>query len=120
MPILKLSSITCMVPDESDKDELYLKLNGRKIWPKKSKYHRIDTDETVKINMRFRVTEGRIALEVWDYDLASKDDHLGTFFFAVKNKSGRYSELMTNNMEVSEHASYLLNWEIEAEEVVGK
>lgn len=118
MPLLRLSSITCMVPDESDKDELYLVHEGVKIWPKKSKYHKIDVDESVKLNMVFKVTVGWIAIEVWDYDFASKNNHLGTFHFKIVETPGKFTCTMTNNEEVSERASYLLNWEIIEEQLI--
>jgi hypothetical protein len=31
MPKIKLNSLKCTIPDELDKDEIYLKMNGEKI-----------------------------------------------------------------------------------------
>jgi len=113
MPILKLSSVSCQVPNEDDKDEMFLKINGQKIWPKENRYFKIDVDETVPINLRFKVTVGWIKLELWDYDFGKKNNHLGNFHFKVENKSGVFSTTLTINDEVTKIAEYVLNWETE-------
>ena len=45
MPKIKLTSIKCTVPDEIDKDEMFLKYKGEKIWPEDHKFFRVDVDD---------------------------------------------------------------------------
>jgi hypothetical protein len=51
MPFLKISSIVCEVPEESDKDEIYLMFRDKKIWPQNQKYFKIDVDEILSIDL---------------------------------------------------------------------
>lgn len=107
-----LSTIKCTVPDEIDKDEMYLKYKGSKIWPEGQLYFRIDVDEIAKVNKTLEVPEGWVEIELWDFDFTSRNDHLGTFRFKVDNQPGKYSCSMKINEKETEAASYLLFWEI--------
>ncbi|WP_258103128.1 hypothetical protein [Marinoscillum sp. MHG1-6] len=114
MPTLKLSSIVCEVPEESDKDEIYLKFRDKKIWPQKGKYQQIDTDETLHIGLSIKIERtGTLKLDLWEYDLTSKDDHLGVFQLEITSLDpGRFTELLVRDEEGAERASYYINWEI--------
>lgn len=111
MPRIKINSIQCITPDEVDKDEMYLKKDGKKIWPEGEKYHRVDTGDRETVNLKLDVADGWNEIEVWDFDYASLNDHLGTFKFNVDTGPGKYS----TSMELHERestASYLMFWEI--------
>ena len=78
MPTVTISSIICELPQETDKDEIYLVFKGKKIWPRDQKYQKIDTDENLPINIKLKLNgKGWLKLELWEYDLTSKNDHLG-------------------------------------------
>ena len=111
MPKIFLRSVKCTVPDESDKDEMYLKMNGEKIWPPQGRYHRLDTGDEVEIGLKLDVPEGWAAIELWDYDFISRNDLLGVFKFNVDNTQGEYSTSM-EVLEKNSPASYILEWEI--------
>jgi hypothetical protein len=112
MPRIRLNTIKCTVPDEIDKDEMYLKHNGKKFWPHGSLYFRVDVDDTVEIDEVMEVDEGFVEIEVWDFDYTSTNDHLGTFRFKVDDSPGKYSTSMTINPKKTKTASYFLMWEI--------
>lgn len=108
---IRLNNIHCTLPDEIDKDEMYLKHNGSKIWPKGSIYYRVDTGDIAEVDLIMEVEEGWTEIELWDFDFLSRNDFLGTFRFKVDDEPGTY----TNSMRLVEEnstASYLLNWEI--------
>ena len=71
MPRLRIHIIICNVPDESDKDEIYLEVNGKKIWPEKSKYLRIGVNESLEVKIGGKFSGQWMELELWDYDYTS-------------------------------------------------
>lgn len=112
MPTLRLHSIKCNVPDEIDKDEMFLKLDGHKIWPEESKYFRMDANDKVVIDHDMEVSAGWIELQLWDYDFVSTNDHLGTFKLNVDDQPGKFSASMEMNTKETHSASYFLEWEV--------
>ena len=111
MQKIRINSIQCVTPDEIDKDEIFLKKNGRKIWPKDQKYHKIDSSDIVNINLILAVSEGWNEIEVWDYDFLSLNDKLGIFKFKADSISGKYSTSMLLHDKKS-MANYIMYWEI--------
>jgi len=114
MPYLKVNSITCEVAEESDKDEIYLIHKGKKVWPPNQKYLKIDVDEVLNIGLKVKIQKpGSLHLELWEYDLGSKDDHLGDFHLEVsKLEPGHHTELLIRNEKGAKQASYYMNWEV--------
>ncbi|MCV9389319.1 hypothetical protein [Reichenbachiella ulvae] len=111
MPKIHIKSVQCTVPDEIDKDEMFLKYDGKKIWPVGDWYFRIDTGDKVVVNIDLEVQDGWNELELWDFDYLTFNDHLGTFKFFVDNNKGEYS----TSMELCEEgstASYIMQWEL--------
>lgn len=112
MPTVTISSIICELPQETDKDEIYLVFKGKKIWPRDQKYQKIDTDENLPINIKLKLNgKGWLKLELWEYDLTSKNDHLGTFHLKVDDSEGDFSEMLTN-IDPNSEVSYFLNWQL--------
>ena len=108
---IRINSVQCTTPDEIDKDELYLKMDGKKIWPAGNRYYRVDTGDRVDVGLEIEVAEGWNEIEVWDYDYTSRNDLLGAFKFNVHDAPGDYSTSMTL-LEKDSTASYYLYWEI--------
>ena len=107
---VKLLTLHCHISDESDLDEVYLKFDGKKIWPVSGKYQKMDLGETVLNISITRVTKGAIVeIELWDYDILSKDDNLGSFHLNLDSFGGGFSTEMKKISKTQ--ASYSLDWE---------
>lgn len=118
MPKIRLNRVHCTLPDEVDKDEMYLRHEGKKIWPKGSIYYRVDTGDTAPINLTLEVEAGWNEIELWDFDYLSRNDFLGTFRFKVDDDSpGMYTNSM-HLVEKNSTASYILDWEILSSDVL--
>lgn len=111
MKKIRLNRIHCTLPDEIDKDEMYLKYKGKKIWPKGIMYYRVDTGDIAPVNLTMEVEEGWNEIELWDFDYLSRNDFLGIFRFMVSDEPGVYSNSM-DLVEKNSTASYIMDWEI--------
>lgn len=112
MEKIRLKSITCHQPSEKDKDEIFLKLLGDKIWPTSSKFTRIDSDQTVDINLTIEAKTMWVEIELWEYDYLSKNDHLGDFVFKSRNYPGEYSSELKVMDNFDGKVAYTLHWEV--------
>ena len=111
MDKIKLKSITCYQPSETDKDEIFLQFRGDKIWPGTSKFMRIDTDQTFDINLIIDAASVWMEIELWEYDYTSKNDHLGDFVFKSSNYAGEYTSDLKVTDEFIDKVKYSLLWE---------
>ena len=111
MPKIRIKSVQCTTPDEIDKDEMYLKKDGHKIWPEGERYHRVDTGDIEQVGLDLEMESGWNEIEVWDYDFVSLNDRLGVFKFKVDEVPGKFSTSMTL-LERNSTASYMLFWEV--------
>ena len=109
MPTCNILSLICRIPDESDLDEIYLKLNGKKIWPESKKYKSIKMGKT---DLNFILKDvnhsDKIEIELWDYDFISVNDFLGTFTFYLDESGGPFTTDLSKKS--SQVASYSLEW----------
>jgi hypothetical protein len=87
--ICHLKTLTCHHCDERDGDELFIKFNGKRIWPEKEKYIKGADNCVIPINI-FLPVEGsaKIILQLWDYDLIC-NDLLGEFNF-LADENGQF------------------------------
>lgn len=107
---LHLTQIRCNVNDESDGDEIYLRYNGHKIWPA-GLFKGIKTNESIQVDVTVEVPDDEfVTIELWEYDLLSKNDYLGTFEMKMNETGGPFSSSLTLN-KAEYMASYLLTWE---------
>ena len=109
MPSLKLISLNCHVPDETNLDEVYLKMEGIKVWPLSEKYQQLPLGETLlNLSIDDISKDGTVEIELWDFDTLSRDDKLGSFVLHL-DQSGKFQTEMKKHDGTG--ASYSLEWE---------
>ena len=109
---LTLSNLHCYFVEEHNYDDVYLKYNGKKIWPldKKNEPMRIDTSQSLNIDLPDLIEGDEVVIELWDWDLLSPDDLLGSFKLIVA-EGGPFSTDMELNLKKTKKAKYTLDWE---------
>lgn len=115
MPVIRLLKLECIVNDEIDEDEVFLKYKGKKIWPQGRFYKSINTSESFELDLPVHLDNPHepIKIELWDFDYLSANDFLGYFEMTIGDeKMGEFSTSMTLQ-EKDSTASYVLHWEIE-------
>ena len=86
---LHIKAIHCHIPDEADADEVYLKLDGKKIWPS-AKYQSMQSGRE-EVELEYLVEKGGVhTIEVWDHDNFSRNDLLGTLKVDTSSSGGPY------------------------------
>jgi len=106
---LKILSIKCYLPDESDGDEIYLISEGKRIWPTDAGYLNIKEEET-RVDIEFSIEKGdRISVELWDHDKFSANDHLGSLVIEADAHGQFVNEFLK---EGKDQSKYALEWEI--------
>ncbi|MFY0606959.1 MAG: hypothetical protein JXR10_09595 [Cyclobacteriaceae bacterium] len=113
MPEILLKKLQCIVNDEIDEDEVYLKYDGKKIWPEDGIYKGIDNSETFELGVTVNHSDPNkvLTIELWDFDYLSPNDFLGTFDIRLGHDThGSFSTSMALKEEGST-ASYILHWQ---------
>jgi len=107
----KLKALRCYRSSERGGDEIYLKLDGKQMWPQVP-YERIHSMGEVEINLSIVTgkSAGSIRIELWEKDIL-KDDFLGYFLFVPNGSEGEYvSDLRLANKNDTHR--YAMVWEI--------
>jgi hypothetical protein len=87
----RLLSLHCFLSDEINKDELFLKWNGTKCWPEEAKFARLTEDSTrLQVDLKGIEIGSEVTLELWDYDLFTPNDLLGTFTMRLDERGGPF------------------------------
>ncbi|QSE96149.1 hypothetical protein [Fulvivirga lutea] len=107
---LRLLKLHCYRQEESDGDEVFIKYKKEKIWPLKSKYESMK-EGSLDVNVDIAGLESgtEVEIELWDYDLLTPNDKLGTFKMLVNEKGGPFKTDLL--VELGEDAKYSLEWE---------
>ena len=114
MYTLILPRLHCYFVEEHEYDDVYLKYNGEKIWPKDKKCQPIMMDTTTELNIRINdISKNQeVVIELWDWDFLSPNDKLGKFTLVVEGDPGPFSADMIQNRKETEKAKYTLDWEV--------
>ncbi len=111
---LKLTRLHCYFVEETEYDDVYLKYNGKKIWPADKRQQPVMMDTTTDLNVEIReiAKNQEVAIELWDWDFLSPNDKLGTFKLIVQGDPGPFSTDMVQNQKETKKAKYTLDWEV--------
>jgi len=109
---LKLKSLTCFITDEDKFDDVFLKYNGKKIWPSDKKHHPVAVGNT-KLNLIVsEITPNQnVVIELWDHDNFSPNDLLGKFTM-IPDKPGSPYMVDMIATHANDVAKYTLEWQI--------
>lgn len=106
---LRLNKIHCYLQDEGDGDELFLKYEGKRIWPSDKKYTK-STPEPIEVKVKIDDLDVHchLKIELWDYDFFTPNDKLGVFTMQLNERGGPFiTDLTTKG-----GAKYSLEWEV--------
>ena len=107
-----LLKLYCYSTDETKDDEVFLKFNGKRIWPQDKKYKVLEVgEEKVDVEIEGITPHEPFSIEVWDYDLLSPNDLLGKCTMIIDGKGGPFE---TDMVPVTQKdiARYTLEWEV--------
>ena len=114
MHTLLLNRLHCYFVEENEYDDVFLKYKGKKIWPAEKKQHPIMMDTTTELGIEIPdlARNEEVVIELWDWDLLSPNDKLGTFSLTIEGDSGPYSTDMVQNRRETKKAKYTLDWTV--------
>lgn len=100
--------------EEHKFDDVYLKYDKKRIWPLEKKQQPVYMDSETELNVSITgLKDGqRIQIELWDWDLLSPDDLLGTFNMQIAY-GGPYTTDMVRNLKETKKAKYTLEWYVD-------
>ncbi|HLF32949.1 MAG TPA: hypothetical protein VI583_01850 [Cyclobacteriaceae bacterium] len=111
---LRLLNLNCYATEESGYDDVYLMLNGKKIWPRKKRQRSVPIGTTpLNVEIDDLVPGTKLEIEIWDYDVISEDDNMGYIPFFIDKPGGPYTTDMVADPEEAKTARYNIEWEID-------
>jgi len=107
---IHLLDLHCYLSDESKGDEVFLKYDGKKIWPEKDKFVPMKGGSQ-RIGYEIEVERGSsVEIEIWDYDVLSANDKLGVVKLLADVQGGPFHSDMIR--KDTQNAKYVLDWEV--------
>ena len=105
---VKLSSGSSGYPDD-----LYIKVNGSKVWPSGKLYESIGLQQTKAVGYTLPLGD-KVTIQLWDSDKVSADDLLGYLNLGEDGsfKDGSFTYLVQNGDEDSNGSIYEINIKI--------
>ncbi len=111
---VRLINLNCYATEEPGYDDVYLMLNGKKIWPQKKRQRPVRIGSTeLNIDIEDIDPGTKLDIEIWDYDVISANDLMGHVFIFVDQPGGPYSTDMIPDPVEAKVAKYTLEWEID-------
>ena len=99
--LCRLNFLNCIINDEKGFDDVFLKVNGKKIWPKKKKQQSVPPGPTsLDVEIHGIEPETHMEIEIWDYDFISRNDLLGSVKVYIDEPGGPYiTDMIPNEKE---------------------
>ena len=111
--LCRLIYLNCIITDETGFDDVFLKVNGKKVWPKRKKQKSVHPGiTTLDVEIREIDPGTNMVIEIWDYDFISRNDLLGTVTAFIDEPGGPFTTDMVPNEKETKRARYILNPEV--------
>ena len=109
-----LHRLHCYMVEEHEYDDVFIKFRGKKIWPQDKKQQPVMIDTTTPLDVELKdIKKGeKVVIELWDWDLLSPNDKLGTFTMLIEGEQGEFSTDMSQNPKETKKAKYTIDWEL--------
>lgn len=112
--LLKISCLNCYMTEETGSDDIFLMMDQQKIWPEDQKFIPVQPGRTpVSVELKEYDPGTSVEIEIWDYDLLSSNDLLGTVHILLDEPGGPYLTDMIQNRKETEKAKYSIEWELD-------
>ncbi|NJN28149.1 MAG: hypothetical protein HC819_20340 [Cyclobacteriaceae bacterium] len=72
----------------------------------------MDTSKDLDVEIKGIVRNQEVVIELWDWDLISPNDKLGTFTMVVQGDNGPFSTDMVQNKKETKKAKYTIDWDV--------
>lgn len=107
---VRLKTLLCYQNDEEKYDDIFIKYQGRRIWPTNKKHEDVAIGSMpLMVDISDVTPNEEMILEIWDYDLWSANDLLGKAKMIPDRPGGPYMVDMTP-IDDKETARYSLEW----------
>ena len=111
---VRLLNLNCYATEESGYDDVFLMLNGKKIWPVKKRQQGVGIGATpLNVEIEDLDPGTKLDLEIWDYDVISANDLMGHVPIYVDEPGGPYTTDMIPDPVEAKLAKYMVEWEID-------
>lgn len=111
---LILLNINCYATEEPGYDDVFLIMNGKKIWPKNKRQLPVRPGTTpLNVEIKKLSPGEKLDIEIWDYDVISANDLMGHVFLLIDEPGGPYTTDMIPDPVEAKVAKYTIEWEID-------
>ena len=111
---LQLIQLQAHFQTEQNGDEIFLKMQGKKIWPlKKSFFACLKEATQIQLNIEKQVEvkpNHKVSIELWEHDFLFFKKKLGEFSLLIDQPGGPF--ITDLQLKSKEFARYSLMWEV--------
>ncbi|MEQ9288581.1 MAG: hypothetical protein RIG77_16795 [Cyclobacteriaceae bacterium] len=109
---IRLKSLTCFQNDEDKFDDVFIKHEGKKIWPTDKKHEDVSVGNyKLGVDISGIKPNSEVILEIWDHDTFSPNDLLGSTKMIPDQPGGPYQVDMQPAHD-SDIARYSIEWQV--------
>jgi hypothetical protein len=111
--VCNILSLSAHSTSESDGDELYMKIDKKRIWPAGQRFAKVKPASDIKVGFAFTPDKlgKRVEIELWEYDNFLISQQLGKFSLLLDGTGGPFTtDLIVQSVKT--RARYSLIWDI--------